>query len=320
MRIHVDDIMALGLDFGGYGIDRRASINKLATKVAYFVSFYGHAPATFVPLFDDLCNSEAALDVLQRPPVLSEVLMMANWFKEGLTFNSLGGKFKMNPNTATKKCWKYAEAVAAMYAEKVRTFAVLVPPMHHDDKTLKVLFDFLFLFQIMFGPFPAGKVFILTVDGTHFRIKEPRSDPSSKWYSHKFNSPGLAYELAISTYENRICWTSGPFPASVHDITIYRGGLKALMPPGCKGIGDSGYAGETDTITVIRPGDSTELKKFKEAARARQENVNGRLKEFAILEKRWPYHRDKHAMVFKALVVMTQYDIETTRPLFDLYW
>jgi hypothetical protein len=160
------------------------------------------------------------------------------------------------------------------------------------------------LFQIKFGPFPSGKVFILTVDGTHFRIKEPRSDPSSKWYSHKFNSPGLAYELAISVYENRICWTSGQFPASVHDITIYCGGLLAMMLPGCKSIGDSRYAGETDNITVIRPGDSTGMKKFKEAARARQENVNGRLKEFAILENRWPYHRDKHAMVYPSPEVL----------------
>jgi hypothetical protein len=139
MKIHVDKIMDLGLDFGGYDIDRRATINKLATKVTYFVSFYGYAPASFVPLFDDLCNSEAALDVLKRPPVLSEVLMMANWFKEGLTFNSLGGKFKMNPDTAAKKCWKYAEAVAAMYAEKVCTFAVLVPPTMTRQNTQSII-------------------------------------------------------------------------------------------------------------------------------------------------------------------------------------
>jgi hypothetical protein len=105
----------------------------------------------------------------------------------------------------------------------------------------------------------------------------------------------------------------------VHDIKIYRNGLKALVPPGCKGIGDLGYAGEPETITVIHTNNSAELKKFKEAARARQENVNGRLKEFTILEKRWPYHRDKHTIVFKTLVVMTQYDMETIRPLFDLY-
>jgi hypothetical protein len=85
------------------------------------------------------------------------------------------------------------------------------------------------------------------------------------------------------------------------------------------GIGDSGYAGEPDTLTVIRAGDSRETKKFKEAARARQETVNGRLKEFDIIDKRWPFDWKKHEIVFKALIVMLQYDLETTRPLFDIY-
>jgi hypothetical protein len=92
-----------------------------------------------------------------------------------------------------------------------------------------------------------------------------------------------------------------------------------MVPAGHGGLGDSGYAGEPDTLTVIRQSDLAEVKKFKEAARARHENVNGRLKEFGILDKHWAYHRDKHALVFRALVVMTQYDIETTRPLFDIY-
>jgi hypothetical protein len=105
----------------------------------------------------------------------------------------------------------------------------------------------------------------------------------------------------------------------VHDIKIYRNGLKDLVPSGCKGIGDSGYAGEPETLTVVRHNDSADMKRFKEAARARHENVNGRLKEFGILDKRWRFHRDKHTLVFKALVVMTQYDMETTRPLFDVY-
>jgi hypothetical protein len=174
-------------------------------------------------------------------------------------------------------------------------------------------------YQIFFGPWNNDTVLIFTVDGTHFKIKEPRDDPSSKWYSHKFNAPGLNYELAVCIRENRICWTSGPYPASMHDITIYRKHLMGMVPQGRRGLGDSGYAGEPDTLTVIRQSDLAEVKKFKEAARARHENVNGRLKEFGILDKRWAYHRDKHTLVFRALVVMTQYDIETTRPLFDIY-
>jgi hypothetical protein len=100
----------------------------------------------------------------------------------------------------------------------------------------------------------------------------------------------------------------------MHDITIYRKHLMGMVPAGCRGLGDLGCAGEPDTLTVIRQSDLAEVKKFKEAACARHENVNGRLKEFGILDKRWAYHCDKHALVFRALVVMAQYDIETTRP------
>jgi hypothetical protein len=120
MRIHVDEILAAGLDIAGYDYDRQFKIKKRKTRVEYFVSFYGLAPETYEEVFEGLCNSQAAQDVLGKPPVLSELLMMANWCKEGLTFNSLGGKFKINPNTANKWCWKYAKAIGELYESKVK--------------------------------------------------------------------------------------------------------------------------------------------------------------------------------------------------------
>jgi hypothetical protein len=130
------EILAMGLEYAGYDAHRQARrIKKLETRVYYFVSCFGHAPDSFVPLFDDLCNSQAACDVLGKAPVLSEFLMMTNWFKEATTFNSLGGKFKMNPHTASKWCWAYAEAVAALYNERVCVFVVLFRiSQHYDDK------------------------------------------------------------------------------------------------------------------------------------------------------------------------------------------
>jgi hypothetical protein len=99
--------------------------------------------------------------------------------------------------------------------------------------------------QIFFGPWNDDTVLIFTVDGTHFKIKDPRDDPSSKsYYLLKLNAPGLNYELAVCIRENQICWTSGQYPASMHDITIYRKHLMGMVPPGCKGLGDLGYAGE----------------------------------------------------------------------------
>jgi hypothetical protein len=36
-----------------------------------------------------------------------------------------------------------------------------------------------------------GHVFIISVNGVHCLINEPCKKPSAKWYSHKFNKPGL---------------------------------------------------------------------------------------------------------------------------------
>jgi hypothetical protein len=118
MRFTADAISALGLDFADYDSARRAKLCK-KTQVTYFVSVYGHAPASYAQLFAELSDSLAARGVLKKLPVLAELLMMANWMKEGLTFNSLEAKFKVNPNTAAKWCWLYAKAVGELYSTKV---------------------------------------------------------------------------------------------------------------------------------------------------------------------------------------------------------
>ncbi len=65
-----------------------------------------------------------------------------------------------------------------------------------------------------------------SVDGTDCPINEP-SPYSSTWYSHKLNSAGLRYDIAVSTRKARIVSVSGPCPASSHsDPKILRTGIK----------------------------------------------------------------------------------------------
>ncbi len=47
--------------------------------------------------------------------------------------------------------------------------------------------------------------------------------------------------------------------------------LYNALPPGKKAIGDSGYVGEEDRITVLRDAHSPELKQFTTRAKSRQE-------------------------------------------------
>ena len=44
-------------------------------------------------------------------------------------------------------------------------------------------------------------------------------------------------------YDNPLVWLSGPFKASMHDLTIFRAanGLKEMIPQGKRVIADNGY-------------------------------------------------------------------------------
>lgn len=158
----------------------------------------------------------------------------------------------------------------------------------------------------------------MSVDGVHFKIQEPRTNPDARWFSHKFNGPGLAYELALSIHDHKLVWMNGPFPASRHDIGIFRERLETMIPDGKLVIADAGYRG-SDKVAISQEGDNDVLTQLKNRAKARQESFNGRLKRFKILSERFKYNHSKHGVVVEALCVLTQYDIENGRPLMNVF-
>ena len=114
-------------------------------------------------------------------------------------------------------------------------------------------------------------VFLLTVDGVHCRIEEPQHPTKSKdpsYYSHKFNTAGVDYELGISGFDNKLVWINGPMTkASRHDVTVFRrAGLQAMIPDGHRVIGDSGYAGEPTVVSTPNAHDPVTLRRFKSRA------------------------------------------------------
>jgi hypothetical protein len=90
-------------------------------------------------------------------------------------------------------------------------------------------------------------VFILSVDGTDCPVEEPR--PSDKgWFSQKTKGPGVKYEVAFDVLIGCV-WISGPYKASKSEITIYRQGLRQLIPPGKLVVADKALRGETNTVS-----------------------------------------------------------------------
>lgn len=180
----------------------------------------------------------------------------------------------------------------------------------------------------MWGNFDEDEVFLISVDGVHCKIFEPRTDPGSKWYSHKHNSAGVCYELGVAIRSNRLVWIRGPFPASFHDVTIFRGGkngevkdpnaLQSKIPDGKRAVGDSGYRGEPTKISVTREEDSKAVKQFKARVKSRHETFNKRIKDFRILSMPFHHGFDQHQMAMEAVCVLVQFDLENGHNLFEV--
>jgi hypothetical protein len=167
-----------------------------------------------------------------------------------------------------------------------------------------------------------SEVFIVTVDGTDFRMWEKKHNllPMDKGYcSHKYRHCAVKYEIAVSIFKSKCVWISGPHRGGKHDITIFREGLKDKIKQGKKLPVDRGYKSSKLDEGMLSPPcalDSKELNNFKSRARLRQETFNGRLKFFDALGQTFRHGIDKHKLVLEAVCVIVQYQMDNGRPLF----
>jgi hypothetical protein len=165
--------------------------------------------------------------------------------------------------------------------------------------------------------------FLISVDGVHCQINEPRHPTqckNKKFYSHKFDQAGLAYELGCSVFHNALVWMNGPFPAGHNDGQIFsQKGLMDKIPAGKKAITDHGYKGSYEgKVSKSSSRDSEGLRRLKSRAKARQESFNSRIKNFAVLDNRFRHGIEKHKICFEASCVIVQYQLEAGDGLFDV--
>lgn len=115
--------------------------------------------------------------------------------------------------------------------------------------------------KIIFPDFAEEEEWVMTVDGTHCWIQEPEHPTWSRdqsYYSHKYNKAGIGYELGIHLWQSRLIWMNGPHKAGKNDGSIFehQGLLAKLRSIDKKAIGDLGYRGFQDTISVPNPYDT----------------------------------------------------------------
>ena len=70
----------------------------------------------------------------------------------------------------------------------------------------------------------------------------PFKKKSQKYCSKKFSYAPAKYEVGLSVFKSKCVWISGPFYGGVHDLNMYRAGLKEKAK-NLKGpiIADRGY-------------------------------------------------------------------------------
>jgi hypothetical protein len=272
------------------------------TNLDRFSSHYGFPPQTVAAVLND--NPQI------RP---KEFFMTLYWWKSYQEEFPLESRWKWHPETIRNKLYKVCGQLGERYAEK-----------------------------IVFGGFEQNQVYLGNIDCVHFEWEECRTDPGGKWYSHKHNGPGLSYEVCVDAVKDRIIWTNGPFPAATHDITIFRGGTKKngkttwkksslyhKMPVGTQLVGDLGYAGEPDKLSVTLQGHSDETKELFARLKSRGETLFRGYKSLGIMGGKPFRHKGKqgggskeqmavHKLVFRAITVVMQYNMESGRPLFDV--
>lgn len=294
-------LLRYGLELLGYSVERQRRVCR-ATNLHRFKSQYGSIPKVYNAMWVDLQTTEieeARIDL--STDSLDMYLMAIYLLRKYPTEDDLEPLFDICAKTGRKWSWYFVRKFAALKDKKI-TWPEEWDPDHPD--------------------FEGTPIFLISVDGVHCRIHEPKHPTLSKnpaYYSHKFNEAGYTYELAVALWESRLVWIRGPFKASVHDVKIFkRKGLRNKLPPGKRGFADNGYRGVRGQLSTPNRMDPEELRHVKGRGRARQETFNDRIKTFKCLRDTFRHSRRKHKAFFTAVCVICQYQMENGSPLFEI--
>lgn len=159
-----------------------------------------------------------------------------------------------------------------------------------------------------------GQTCFVSIDGVDFRINEP-SPFNPSFFSHKFKSAGLRYEVGLCLRTGHIVWAYGGFPCGAYpDLKIARELFVDFLEPGERAMADRGYNDPTYFL-LPDPHNSTRHKTIM----GRHETVNKRLRQFNILASKFRHEKSLHEKCFHAVVNLTQITIKKEEPLFSIF-
>ena len=289
------DFMLQGLLFAGSSERQVSTSVPYAKKLSRFKSCFGSHPLVCAHVWVHLQNE--GIDTEHN---LERFFLTLFWLKGYATESVLSVKFDLEEETIRLWCWYYADCLQ-MLKEKL----VIMPDVFDDV------------------PFP------LSVDGTHCTCYEPPHPEfpiDTAYWSHKHGTAAYNYQVALSTTESKILGVHGPYPAGANNdkIMFKESGLQELLVSQNKrAIADGGYEDiEGGGVAVPnRKYHSKLTNQYFRRLRARQETVNARLKNYAILSRTFRHKIDrqrKHKCVFDAVVAIVAVQITTKHPLFSV--
>lgn len=290
--INPNQMLQMGLELIG-GFKPKESPKR---KLEVFRSHYRRHPKHLCEVWRDLqiVQTPERMDPIEAQSPKSYLgFMMANHFLNCFTTNNCRAiTFKSSGylggiNEVTNLTWRFVKRIAALKDFKIKM------------------------------PDTWSETFIMSVDGTHFHLNEPR-DPVMRRnpvnYSFKFNLAGLNYEIALHLWASRCVHAKTQERGSVNDILMFRKSLLQKIPEGKRVIADKGYTAGSDEercrLAVPNTLDSEEVKRFKSVARSRHENYNRLLKHYQCLNQKFRHGMQRHQLCFDACVVLVEYAIE----------
>ena len=272
-----------------------------------FKSHYGAYPAVLADVWNNLCDDQHPnIQTISRKEQNVKGFarfLAANYFLWTYPKNTdqLASRFQVCEKYARgRELWKWVERIASL-------------------KAIKIVWDDRLDNQ-------EWEMFAITVDGTDFKMNEPRDRPvpqDKRVCSKKMNHAAVKYEVGMSVFRPKCVWISKQYDGATHDITMYRtSGLKEKLVEGKLVIADLGYRSsrpdEKDVFSLPSNYDSKQLYNFKSRARLRHEGFNSMLKKYNILFDEFRHGKKKQEIACTAVAVLSQCKIDHGASLYDV--
>ena len=138
-----------------------------------------------------------------------------------------------------------------------------------------------------------------------------------RYFSFKFNGPGLKYEVGLSINTGRIVWVNGGIPCGLaNDLSLARSKFVKKLLPGEKAIADKGYKDKKFFVTPDLVRNDID---FQKMVRSRHENINFRLKTFKVISTKFRHPLSKHVICFFAVTNIVQLKNDNGNPMATIH-